>query len=90
MIYAYDAAPKVLTQYLRKAYVSDIDEYGRVTFDTDLRYQPEEEHNMVPHEDKMVPLDNETLFDPGSNVILELKTLIAVQLHDGLFGLEAI
>jgi hypothetical protein len=73
MAYSYNATPKVLTQYMRKAYVSDIDEYVRVTFDIDLRYQAEEEYNMIPHEDKMVPLDNEALFDPGSNVILELK-----------------
>ncbi len=73
MAYSYNAAPKVLTQYFRKAYVSDIDEYGRVTFDTDLRYQAEEKYNLVSHEDKMVPLDHEDIFEPGCSVVLELK-----------------
>jgi SPX domain protein involved in polyphosphate accumulation len=73
LAYSYDATPKVLTQYRRKAYVSDIDDYARVTFDIDLRYQPEEGYTVVPDEGKMVPLDNETLFDPACSVILELK-----------------
>lgn len=73
MVAAYNATPKVLTQYKRKAYVSDVDDYARVTFDLDLRYQPEESYTIVPDEDRMVPLDNATLFDPDCSVILELK-----------------
>jgi len=73
MAYSYNATPKVLTQYRRKAYVSDVDDYARVTFDIDLSYQPEEGYTVIPDEGKMVPLDNETLFDPACNVILELK-----------------
>lgn len=73
MAYAYNATPKVLSQYLRKAYVSDVDDYARVTFDTDLRYQSADGYNLIPDESKMVPLDNETLFDAGCNVVLELK-----------------
>jgi len=73
MACAYNASPKVLTQYQRKAYVSDIDDYGRVTFDTDLRYHVEEGYNIIPDENKMVPLDHESVFEPGCNVILELK-----------------
>ena len=73
MAYSYNATPKVLTQYRRKAYVSDVDDYARVTFDRDLRYQPEEGYTVIPEEGKMVPLDNETLFDPACSVILELK-----------------
>ncbi|MDY6861821.1 MAG: polyphosphate polymerase domain-containing protein [Thermodesulfobacteriota bacterium] len=70
---SYNATPKVLTQYMRMAYISDVDGYARVTFDTDLRYQVEEGYNLIPDEDKMVANDNSTLFDPGCNVILELK-----------------
>jgi len=66
MAYAYNATPKVLSQYLRKAYVSDINDYGRVTFDRDLRYQPAEGYSLMPDEHKMVPLDHEGIFDPGS------------------------
>ncbi|MDY6973599.1 MAG: polyphosphate polymerase domain-containing protein [Thermodesulfobacteriota bacterium] len=73
MAYSYNATPKVLTQYKRKAYVSDVDDYARVTFDTELRYQPEQEYTIVPDEDRMVPLDNSTLFDQECGAILELK-----------------
>ncbi|MBW1900357.1 MAG: polyphosphate polymerase domain-containing protein [Deltaproteobacteria bacterium] len=73
MAYTYNATPKVLSQYLRKAYVSDVDDYARITFDVALRYQAAEGLKLTPDEKKMVPLDNETLFDPGCNVVLELK-----------------
>ncbi len=72
-VWAYGAEPKVLTQYRRKAYVSDVDHYARVTFDMALKYQPADGYSLIPDEEKMIPLDNETLFDPGCNVILELK-----------------
>ena len=77
MAYAHHAAPKVLSQYMRKAYVSDVDDYGRVTFDRDLRYQAAEGYNLVPDENKMVSLDHEALFDPECNVVLELKCYTA-------------
>jgi hypothetical protein len=73
MAYTYNATPKLLSQYLRKAYISDIDDYARVTFDIDLRYQAAEGYNLIPDENGMVPLDNETLFDPECSVVLELK-----------------
>ena len=73
LAHAYQATPKVLTQYLRKAYVSDIDDYARVTLDRELRFQEAEGYCMVPDENKMVPLDHEAIFDVGRNVILELK-----------------
>ena len=73
LAYSYCATPKVMTQYIRKAYVSDIDDYARVTFDKDLRFRPADGYNLIPDEEKMVPLDNETMFDPGCSVVLELK-----------------
>jgi len=73
IIYSYNASPKVLTQYIRKAWVSDIDDYARVTFDKELNYAPETEYNLVPNENAMVSCDPETVFDPGCSVILELK-----------------
>lgn len=69
----YHATPKVLTQYRRRAFVSDVDGYARVTLDIDLRYQPEEGYNLIPDNRKMVSCDHSTLFDPGCSVILELK-----------------
>ncbi len=73
MIYTYNLSPKILTQYRRKAWVSEIDEYARLTFDVDLRYKPESNYNLVPREEEMVPSDQVLLFDPGCSVILELK-----------------
>ena len=73
MIYSYNASPKVLTQYIRKAWVSDVDDYARVTFDKELMYMPETEYNLVPNENMMVSCDPETVFDPGCSVIMELK-----------------
>jgi hypothetical protein len=67
------ATPKVLTQYKRKAYVSDINDYARVTFDRELRYRPEEGYNLIPGRGTMTPLDNSTIFDQDCEVILELK-----------------
>ena len=67
------ATPKVLTQYKRRAYVSNIDEYARVTFDRELRFRPEEGYNLIPGEEQMIPLDNSTIFDPDCEVVLELK-----------------
>ncbi len=73
LTYTYDATPKVLTQYVRKAWVSDVDDYARVTFDKELMYKPETEYNLVTNEAVMIPCDPETVFDPGCSVILELK-----------------
>ena len=71
--YKYNAAPKVLTQYRRKAFVSEIDDYCRVTIDKELRYQAEDGYNLIPDDERMIPYDDSTLFDPGCSVILELK-----------------
>ncbi|MBM4056191.1 MAG: polyphosphate polymerase domain-containing protein [Planctomycetes bacterium] len=73
LAYTYNATPVMLSQYWRKAYESNVNEYARVTFDTDLRYQPAEGYCLIPDENKMVPLDDETLFDPECDVVLELK-----------------
>lgn len=70
---SYNAVPKVLTQYRRKAFVSEVDDYARVTFDTDLQCQPPDGFSLIPDEHKMVPYDLCTVFDPDCSVILELK-----------------
>lgn len=70
----YQMEPKILTQYRRKAYISQIDPYARVTFDRDLRYQFEENWNVRPREALMCNYDHEDMFPhPEDNVILELK-----------------
>lgn len=73
LICSYQAAPKVLTHYRRKAFISDVDDYARVTFDMNLRYHPEAHFNLIPDEAQMNFYDNTTVFDPECCVILELK-----------------
>jgi len=73
LLCSYQAAPKVLTHYRRKAFISDVDDYARVTFDINLRCQSEEQFNLIPDEAQMSAYDNETVFDPDCCVILELK-----------------
>lgn len=72
---SHSAGPKVLTQYRRKAFVSNVDDYARVTFDMDLKCQHEDRFNLIPDENAMLPYDNATVFDPECNVILELKCI---------------
>lgn len=74
MRWTYNVEPVILTQYRRKAYLSLIDDYARVTFDRDLRFQEELEWNVKPHEELMCHYDHPEAFEsPGQNVILELK-----------------
>jgi SPX domain protein involved in polyphosphate accumulation len=73
LLHVYNAEPKVLTQYRRKAYVSDCENYARVTFDLELKYMAEDTCNLMPDRKRMVSYDMSTNFDSGCNVILELK-----------------
>ena len=70
---SYNTTPKVLTQYLRKAYVSEVDDYARVTFDRELKFQPRDTYKVVVDESEMIHHDHEACFEPGTSVILELK-----------------
>lgn len=73
LLQTYNASPKVLMQYQRKAWVSEVDDYARVTFDVNLRCMPEMRYNLNPQENEMISCDPEVVFDPGCSVILELK-----------------
>lgn len=73
MIFTYNASPVILTQYARKAFISDVDDYARITFDRELKFRPETEYRPIPYEGSMVSSDHTLAFDPGCNVILELK-----------------
>lgn len=73
LMHTYNAEPKVLTQYRRKAYVSECEDYARVTFDIELKYMAENTFNLIPDKDRMLSYDIPTNFDPGCNVVLELK-----------------
>lgn len=79
--YRLNTRPKVLTQYRRKAYISTVDDYARVTFDKDLRFQHETDWNVIPDEDRMQHYDHAGTFkDFQSLVILELKSTTKVPL----------
>jgi hypothetical protein len=72
-VLTYDAQPKVLVQYRRLAFVSNCDDYARVTFDIDLKYQRENSWLPLPKKDSLCNCDLQTSFDSGCSVILELK-----------------
>ncbi|HSW60832.1 MAG TPA: polyphosphate polymerase domain-containing protein [bacterium] len=69
----YNVEPKVFTQYSRKAWISNTDDYARVTFDIDLKCMEADSVILKPDMSKMVQYDYETIFQPGCNTILELK-----------------
>lgn len=69
----YQTEPKVLLQYKRRAYVSEVDDYARVTFDTDLKYCPPAGYRPYAEADSLIPCDHAAVLDPGCSVILELK-----------------
>lgn len=73
LAFLHNASPKVFTQYRRKAYASVVDDYARVTFDRDLRYQRRETYDLSPMEEGLSHYDNPTKFTQDSNIILELK-----------------
>ncbi len=73
LVRTYQAEPKVLLQYRRKAYVSQVDDYARVTFDTDLKYSPPSGYRPGAEAAFLTPCDHAAVFDPGCSVILELK-----------------
>ncbi len=70
---SHNAEPKVFTQYRRKAYASVVDDYARVTFDRDLRYQRRKEYDLSPVEEGLCHYDNPLNFYDQNNIILELK-----------------
>lgn len=74
---SHGASPRVLTCYRRKAWVSEVDDYARVTFDRELRCQPEERCILTPDPRRMNAYDNSTLFAPECSIILELKCYAA-------------
>jgi hypothetical protein len=75
----YNASPRIFTQYKRRAFVSEVDEYVRVTMDINLKYYLENQYSLVANEQKLVNYDNANVYvsqsnrSAGSDVILELK-----------------
>lgn len=73
LAFLHNAQPKIFTQYRRKAYASVVDDYARVTFDRDLRYERRETYDLSPAEEGLSHYDNPEKFDPETNIIMELK-----------------
>jgi SPX domain protein involved in polyphosphate accumulation len=70
---AYNAHPVVFTQYKRKAYAGDTEEYARVTFDKKLRYAERRDYRVSCGNEELQPTDIQDCFDDGCSVVLELK-----------------
>ncbi len=73
----YNVQPWVQTRYRRLAFISHCDDYARVTFDRGLEYAARDRFDPIPVDGEMTPSDVEPLFDPETNVILELKCYTA-------------
>jgi len=74
---SYAIEPKLLTQYRRRAYVSRVDRYARVTMDTSMKYRVQDHYSLSP-DDNMISYDNETIYARDMYtegvVVLELKS----------------
>jgi SPX domain protein involved in polyphosphate accumulation len=68
--------PKLLTKYQRRAFFSTVDDYVRVTMDTQMQYRLQSDHNLVSS-GGMTHYDNETIYATNThsdaNVVLEIK-----------------
>ena len=75
----YNASPRIYTRYRRRAFVSEVDEYVRVTMDIDLQCHLEDKYTLVSDDGKLQNYDSENVFvkdynrTDNKNVILELK-----------------
>jgi hypothetical protein len=77
----WGAEPACVVRYAREAFVSEIDDYGRVTFDWELCGRAATTWQMPMHEPGWLPVDSGLRFGmPFSGVILELKCTTAVPL----------
>ena len=72
----YGAVPILHVRYRREPYVSDIDAYGRVTFDRGMRYRlARGDHGLWVDDGAMAYYDDPvSARSPDSPVVLEIKT----------------
>ena len=77
---SYAVEPKIFTCYRRRAFISTVDEYARVTFDINLRYRVQDP--VTGSNPYCVNYDTHDTFgdEPWhqDNVVLELKTSAGV------------
>jgi hypothetical protein len=77
----WGAEPICVVKYAREAFVSEVDDYGRVTFDFELCGRRAAGWHVPMHEPGWRPVDGGIRFGlPFSGVILELKCTTAVPL----------
>ncbi len=76
LLNSYRAEPKIFTQYKRKAYFSTIDDYARVTFDKELKFQHRDDYDLTRVNLNYYDVPN--IFNPNTDVILELKSYTRV------------
>ena len=75
----YNASPRIYTQYKRRAFVSEVDEYVRVTMDIDMKCFLDDQYTLIHDEKRLINYDSELVYvkdsnrPNGSNVVLELK-----------------
>lgn len=73
----YQVSPSVVVRYVREAYGSDIDAYGRVTLDRCLSCHLPQGYSLYPGLGEWLPLDDSVSMDSewfqGGAAILELK-----------------
>ncbi len=69
----FNARPRLLTQYKRRAWFSTTEEYSRVTIDTSMRFREENgfDYTVDPHYMSSTGLPR--FFNPGCDAVLELK-----------------
>lgn len=69
-----DARPQVYVRYSREAYASVFDHYARVTFDTELSYQPVRDMYDWGRNGRFISMDSGVVRDrPDSTLVLEIK-----------------
>lgn len=73
LAHTYNAAPVVMTSYRRRAFISECDDYARVTFDIGLSFMEQTEYLPLEVGDMLAPSDVEAIFDEDCCVVLELK-----------------
>ena len=77
----WGAEPTCVVRYAREAFVSEVDDYGRVTFDYELCGRHTTSWHVPMNEPGWTPVDSGLRFAmPFSGVVLELKCTTAVPL----------
>ncbi len=66
-------SPRVLVRYTREAYESVVDDYARVTFDRDIRYQLADGYDLLGDPRAWVSIDGARETGSGAFACLELK-----------------